>query len=211
MNLQRVFCHAAVLALAISSSVCGQEASKEVQVDIKKVDAGSQNTPQFTAPNVKDKRWNPKLWLEVDVGFGVKKARVPGENNPMVDSLDFKYFVLLNKRDKAGKLTLLTASVSYLNANEDDRESHAMVFVSPAALARVLENPRFTQVDLTPVAIGIEVYKGGALAGGHSQGGPGGKWWEKTENFNIVDGVLLPKAKTPFAPLWGDYDLETKQ
>ena len=72
-----------------------------MQVDVRKVDAGSQNTPQFAAPNVKDKRWNPKLWLEVDVVLGVKKARVPGENNPMVDSLDFKYFVLLNKRDKA--------------------------------------------------------------------------------------------------------------
>lgn len=187
-----------------------QEASKEVQVDIKKVEAGAQNTPQFSAPNVKDKRWTPKTWLEVDVPFSLKKAKSEQSPGPMVDSLDFKIYVVLNKRDAtSGKYIMLTASITYLNANSDDRESHAMAFASPSALANILGNPRFTAADVTPTALGVEVFKGGALAGGYSTNG--GKFWEKADNFLIQDGALLPKAKTPFAPLWGDYDLETKQ
>lgn len=209
MNPLLRLCLPAAVGIALSCNLAtAQEASKEVKVDVKKVEAGQQNTPQFAAPNVKDKRWNPKIWLELDTAFNVAKSRTAGDG-PMVDSLDFKFYVVLNKRDKDGKLTMLTASISYLNANSDDRESHAMAFVSPSALARVLENPRFTAVDITPSAVGVEVFKGGALAGGYTSGG--GKFWEKAENFNIVDGVLLPKAKTPFSPLWGDYDLETKQ
>ncbi|MFZ4763626.1 MAG: Amuc_1102 family pilus-like protein [Roseimicrobium sp.] len=208
MTIDRFFCVAALYGMALASPASAQEVSKEVKVDVKKVEIGAQNTPQFTASNVKDKRWNPKVWLEVDVGFGLKKARVTGQNSPMVDSLDFKFYVVLNKTDKAGKRIMLTASVTYLNASEDDRESHAMVFASPAALARVLENPRFTAADITPVAYAVEVYKGGALAGGASSGAAG-KWWE-SDTVSAMDGVLLPKVKTPFAPLWGDYDLETK-
>ena len=50
----------------------------------------------------------------------------------------------------------------------------------------------------------------GQLVGGHSSAG--GKFWEtNAAQFSTVDGVLLPKAKTPFAPLWGDYDVDAKQ
>jgi hypothetical protein len=201
----------AAFGAAILPTINAQEKSLEAQVDFKRVEVGSQNTPQFTAQNVKDKRWNPKIWLEIDAGFSVKKGKVKGEVNPspIVDNLDFKYYVLLNKRDAQGKFIMLTASITYLNASEDDRESHAMAFVSPSSLARVLSNPRFTAPEITPTAVAIVATKGAAVCGFYSQGGPAGAWWEKTENFSIVDGVLLPKSKTPFAPLWGDYDLET--
>ena len=33
---------------------------------------------------------------------------------------------------------------------------------------------------------------------------------QSSDRLSEVDGVLLPKAKTPFSVLWGDYDLETK-
>jgi hypothetical protein len=204
---------AAAIGAAFLSTARAQEKSLEAQVDFKRVEVGPQNTPQFQAQNVKDKRWNPKIWLEIDAGFGLKKGKVKGEVNPspIVDALDFKYFVVLNKRDAAGKLTLLTASITYINANDEDRELHAMAFASPSALARVLGNPKFTAPEISPTAVAIVVTKGGALCGFYNQGGGAGGWWEKTDNFNVIDGVLLPKIKTPFAPLWGDYDLETSK
>lgn len=210
MNSFLRFCLPAVSVAVLSCGSAMAQAvatSNEVKVDVKKVEAVQQNTPQFSAPNVKDKRWNPKIWLELDSTFKVEKARVPGDTNPMVDSLEVKYFVVLSKRDKQGKYVMLTASITYVNVNEG--EAHAMAFVSPAALARVLENPRFTAVEITPTGIGVEIHKGGALAGWYASTGK--RFWESLDNFSVVDGVLLPKAKTPFAPLWGDYDLETKQ
>jgi hypothetical protein len=127
-----------------------------------------------------------------------------------VDSIEMKYFVVLSKRDITGKFILLTASITYLNANEDDRESHAMAFASPASLARALGNPRYTVADLTPTAYAIVATKGGAVAGFHNQGGGAAGWWEKLDNFSVMDGILLPKSKTPFSPLFVDYDLESK-
>lgn len=201
---------AAALAVSFLSSVGAQEVSKEVKVDFRRVEVGPQNSPQFAAPNVKDKRWNPKIWLEVDAGFGLKKAPVPGDKSPIVDSIEFKYYVVLNKTDATGKYILLTASITYLNANEEDRESHAMAFASPSALARALGNPRYGLADLTPKAIAIVAMKGGAIAGVHTVGGGSGAWWDKAESFSVMDGILLPKSKTPFAPLFVDYDLESK-
>jgi hypothetical protein len=199
---------AAAIGAAFLSTARAQEKSLEAQVDFKRVEVGPQNTPQFQAQNVKDKRWNPKIWLEIDAGFGLKKAKVKGDPSPIVDSVDFKYYILLNKRDSTGKLTLLTASITYTSLNDEERELHAMAFVSPANLAKVLGNPKYTAPEMAPQAVAIVATKGGALCGFYNQGGPAG-WWEKIDNFNVVDGVLLPKVKTPFAPLWGDYDLET--
>jgi len=201
---------AAAIGAAFLPSASAQEKSKEVEVNFRKVDVGAQNSPQFTAPNVKDKRWNPKIWLEFDAAFSLKKAKTPEDKSPIVDSIEMKYYVVLPKRDASGKFILLTASITYLNANEDDRESHVMAFVSPSSLARALANPRYTVADLTPTGYAIVAMKGGAVAGFHNQGAGAGAWWEKLENFSVMDGILLPKSKTPFAPLFVDYDLESK-
>jgi hypothetical protein len=182
------------------------ELSKELKVDVKGVKAESQYTPQIQATNVNDKRWKPKNWLEVDVAFEAKKAKTPGDTSNMVDSVDFKYFVALNKTDKDGKYVLLTANITYLNVIEKEAQ-HAMAFVSPAALERLLEKTTFSNADIK--AVGVEIYRDGALAGWNSNAG--GRFWEKLDGFAVTDGLLLPKVKTPFSVLWGDYDLESKQ
>lgn len=207
MTLRSCFLAAVLAALIPVSSHAQVEASKEVRVKIKGMQVDAQFTPQLNVQNVKDKRWRPKNWLEVDVAFEADKAKVAGENNPMIDSLDFKFFVLLNVRNKEGKLTMLTASASFLNIMEKE-EQHAMMFASPSALTRLLQKNTFSAADVS--AYGVEIYRGGAAAGRYISTGAV-PFWEKTENFVVVDGVLLPKSKTPFAPLWGDYDLESKQ
>ena len=191
-----------MLALSIST-IHAQELSKEVKVVVKSVKVQAQNTPQFNVQNVVDKRWKPKVWLELDVDFEARKAVDPADKSPVVESLEFKYFVGLNKNTADGKPVVLTATVTYNNIVEKD-EQHALVFATPSALARILEKPNFTTADVK--ATGVEIYKGGALAGWNSS--TGSRWWEKTEQFSVTDGVLLPKNKTPFATLWGDYDLE---
>jgi len=194
----------ALLALSLSSQ--GQEISELVKVDVKGIAAAEQKTPQLQITNVTDKRWKPKNWLEVDVALDAKKARQPGDKSPFIDTLEFKYFVALNKMDATGKYILLTATVSYINIVSGDT-SHAMVFASPAALSRLLEKTDFSNADLK--AVGVEIYFDGKLAGWKST--VGARWWEKLDGFATVDGVLLPKSKTPFSTLWGDYDLESKQ
>jgi len=194
----------AVLAFALTSN--GQELSDVVKVDVKGFSVAEQKTPQLQVSNVTDKRWKPKNWLEIDVALEAKKARVAGDKNPFIDAMEFKYFVALNKTDATGKYILLTANVTYLNVLSGDT-THAMMFASPAALSRLLEKPDFSNADVK--ASGVEIYFDGKLAGWKSS--MGSRWWEKLDGFAAADGVLVPKAKTPFVFLWGDYDLETKQ
>jgi hypothetical protein len=71
----------------------------------------------------------------------------------------------------------------------------------------LLEKNGFTGADVK--AWGIEVYYNGAVAGWKSSTGPSRWWVDGAASLQPIEGLLLPKAKTPFAPLWGDYDLET--
>lgn len=196
-------CSGAAILLAALSPAAGQEVSQEVKVNVKGVKVQAQNTPQFNVQNMVDKRWRPKTWLEIDVDFEARKAVNPQDKSPVVESLEFKYFVGLNKATADGKYVVLTATVNYSNIIEKE-DQHALVFASPLALARILEKTSFTTSDVK--AIGVEIYRGGGLAGWYTSGGQ--RWWDKLEQFSVVDGVLLPKNKTPFAPLWGDYDAQ---
>ncbi|RBP45342.1 hypothetical protein DES53_103340 [Roseimicrobium gellanilyticum] len=206
MTLRICMLAAAFAAILPVSAQAQLEASKEVKVRVKGMNVDVQYTPQFSVPNVKDKRFRPKNWLELDVAFDADKAKVAGENNPMIDSLEFKFYVVLNVRNKEGKLTMLTANATFINIMERE-ESHVLMYVSPATLTNLLQKNTFTPADVS--AFGVEVYKNGAAAGRHISTGAT-PFWDKADNFVVVDGSLLPKAKTPFAPLWGDYDVEMK-
>lgn len=196
---------AAALAVVIPVSSQAQVVeSKEVQVKVKGMQVDGQFTPQFSVPNVKDKRFRPKTWLEMDVAFEAKKANAP-DKNPVIDSLDFKFFVGLNARNKENKPYVVTASVTYVNIMEKE-DQHVLVYVSPSALQNLLQKNTFGAADVQ--ASGVEIYKNGALAGWMSSNNQ--RWWANADSLAIVDGVLLPKSKTPFAPLWGDYDIEAK-
>ena len=128
--------------------------------------------------------------------------------NPFVDALEFKYYVSLNAADPVTKKFILLAStINYVNISSKDLQSHAMAFVSPAAISRLLGKTDFTASDIKAVA--IEVSYGGQLVGGHNQGAAG-KWWDDLSKFSVVDGLLLPKNKTPYAPFWGDYDVDVR-
>lgn len=198
---------AAAFAAVLPATIHAQSAvveSKEVQVKVKNLSVDGQYTPQFSVPNVKDKRFRPKTWLELDVQFEAKKNTTV-DKNPMIDSLDFKYFIGLNASSPEGKPYVLTASVTYVNILQKE-DQHALAYVSPNSLLNLLQKNTFTNADVR--AVGVEIYKGGALCGWMSS--TGSRWWEKLDSFATVDGMLLPKLKTPFAPLWGDYDVESK-
>jgi len=214
MTFRFTFTMCAVVLVGLARTTFAQEASKDYKVDIKSLKAAEQQTPQIQVTNVKDKVWKPKKWLEVDVDLDAKKlVKTPGELNPMMDEMEVKYFVGLNKTDKTGKAYVLTATVTYANvpAKGVSEKSHLLMFASPATMSRLLDKPDFSaQSDIK--ALGVEVYHGGQVCGFESSTGKGGqaRWWADLTKFSPVEGSLVPKSKTPFSVLWGDYDIETK-
>ncbi|MEQ1839521.1 MAG: Amuc_1102 family pilus-like protein, partial [Verrucomicrobiales bacterium] len=156
---------------------------------------------------IKDKRFRPKNWLELTVAFDADNAGVAGaDNNLIVDSLEFKFYLVLNVRNKEGKLTMLTANETFINIVKLE-EAHALMYVSPAMLVKLLQKHSFTAADVN--AYGVEIYNDGASVGRYISTGPT-PFWDTPDKFVVVEGALLPKVKTPFASLWGDYDVESK-
>lgn len=192
---------------AFSQAVIPIATLPTVKVDIKDVKFESIETPRLQASNLPEKSWRPKKWMQIDVHFNAKKAKT-GDTNPYIDALEFKYYISLNVADAVTKkYILLTSTINYVNINSKEIQSHALAFVSPASISRLLGKTDFTGADVKAVA--IEVSYGGQLVGGHNQGAAG-KWWDDLSKFTVIDGNLLPKNKTPYAPYWGDYDVDVK-
>jgi hypothetical protein len=214
LRITPIMCAAALIAVG-AIKVSAQDAPT-LKVEIaRNVEPTPIPTPQIQVTNIPDKRWKPKNWLELDIPFDVKKAKVAGDTSSVVDALDFKIYIALNRQDPVThKYPLLTANITYVNVPIKEKV-HALAFVSPSALSRALDvggnkAAEFTKNDIKAVA--IEVSSGGQLVGGYTSipVANGKKWWEATEGFNSMDGMLIPKTKTPFSILWGDYDVEVK-
>jgi hypothetical protein len=209
----------AAIALTAGGVASAQQAKPPVEIDIKTVKVTAVPTPQFAAANVPDKRWRPKTWLEIDVDMTAKKTKTLEDASTVIDALEVKLFVALNakgaaaKASPAKKRTVITATFNVINvpANTPDH-AHVLAFVSPAALVRLLESNNFVpSSDIE--AVGVEINFAGQPVGyySHPVKPYPQRFWLDLSVFNTVDGVLLPKMKTPFAPLWGDYDVEVKQ
>jgi len=199
------------LCLMAASGISGLNAQVDqtVKVDVKDIAVQEQKTPQFQAAGVKDKSWRPRNWLELDLSFVAKKAKTPGDNTTMIDALEVKYFIGLNAVDANRKNFVLTGTMTLTNVPTKAGETaHVLAYVSPSTLRRLLgENKPFTaSADIKAKA--VEISYGGQVIGGFPIGQ--GKWWDDLSKFAVVDGEILPKLRTPFAMLWGDYDVDVK-
>ncbi len=198
-----------LMAAAFSISAVNAQVAPTVKVDVKDIKTQDQKTPQFQAGNVKEHVWRPKTWLEIDMEMDVKKAKSTTDNTTMVDALEVKYFIGLNATDANKKNYVLTGTMTLQNIpTKAGEHAHALAFVSPSTLRRLLGETKQFNSAVDVKAIAVEISYGGQVIGGHPIGQ--GKWWEDLSKFAVVDGEILPKLKTPFAPLWGDYDVDVK-
>lgn len=198
-----------LMALAFSISALNAQVAPTVKVDVKDIKTQDQRTPQFQAAVTKEHIWRPKVWLEIDMELDVKKAKTATDNTTMVDALEVRFFIGLNGTDANKKNYVLTGTMTLQNIpTKAGEHAHVLAFVSPSTLRRLLgESKQFNSaVDIK--AIAVEISHGGQIIGGYPIGQ--GKWWEDLSKFAVVDGEILPKLKTPFATLWGDYDVDVK-
>jgi hypothetical protein len=202
---------AALGALFVTGSAMAQApGAQQIRIKVKDLKFEQQQTPQISATNIVDKRWRPKTWIEVDVGMDVDIARDLGGREGSFPGIEVKYYVGVTKTTKEGKTIVLTGQISYVNV--PNGESHALAFVSPSTLKRVLQKDNGNKADIG--AVGIEVSAGGQVVA--FQSSTGTPWWmdpatkQPLDKFAYEDGAVLGKSETPFAPFWGDYDLVSK-
>ena len=201
--------------VALAGTACSQAPAPaadapKVKVDVKRVIAGEQGTPDFSAGNVNMKRWRPKKWFELDAEFEIKVPQDAGGRNGSFSGLQANVYLVFNAQTKDGKYEAAKATLTLTSAPASE-SCHVLAYVSPTDLRAILQRDTFTATtDIR--GWGLEfVVNGQRMAGeGNPKPTAGNVWWEKTENLVIREGVIKAKSETPFAILFGDYDIEAK-
>ena len=197
-------------------TAAAQDANQQVRVKVKKVDVAQQYTPDYAPRGVTEKRWRPKQWIEVDTEIDVDLAKDLGGKDGTFGALEFKYFVALNAKSKDGKTIVLTGTLIFENvpASKAGDYSHALAYITPATMKGALKKDLVGKADVA--AVGLEIHAGGQMLQGAFYSDKGAPWWIGADKqpdqtkFEFQDGGVIPKSKTPFAPLWADYDLQSK-
>ncbi len=175
-----------------------------VKVDFKRATVIEQPTPQFSG-GVKEKRWRPKNWIEMDVEFEIKLPLDAGGNKGSYSGLKMNLYVALQHRNKEGKIEVLTGSYDLVNVPAGET-CHLLAYISPATMKSIMQKDLVTaSTDIS--AWGVEFFADNQRIEGKASVGAE-PWWEtKKDSFVFIQDGMLHKSKTPFAILWGDYDV----
>jgi len=178
-----------------------------VKVEIKKVNVGEQGTPDVSAGNVTPKRWRPKKWLELDVEFDIKVPQDAGGRNGTYGALQMNVYIALQHSSKDGKREVIKGTLNLSNIPAGET-CHALAYVSPASLRAIFQKDNFVATSDVQ-GWGVEFIADGQRIAGDSSLSKQ-PWWEKVDNLSFIDGTLLAKSESPFALLFGDYDVQAK-
>ncbi len=194
----------AALTLIGSASAQAPAEAPKVKVDVKKVTVTEQQTPQFAPNNVKDKRWRPKNWVEVEVDFDVKLPVDAGGRKGTFGSMQLVIYLALQHSTKDGKREVIKGTLNLINIPAGD--CHALAYVSPADMKAIFEKDNVLATSDIQ-GWGVEFLVDGKVVTGDSSLGKQ-PWWSQTpDKFQMLEGLLVSKADSPFAILWGDYDV----
>ena len=189
----------ASVAVAISVlPTLAQTANTEFQ--ITRITPDLVTTPEYSisyGPKNKKVPRN-KDFVELEVTFDWQpKAAKP----QFLDDLTINYYVLLNNKSKEyPKGTLLTGSVTH-TAIPQGKGMNSVMYISPRTLERFFDGKAPSTVNAAVVDVGVTITQQGQLVAEKSLRGKG-KWWEDNQ---AVQGYVLNKNESPFAPLAWDY------
>ncbi len=198
-------------SLILAATVIGANANEGAhKVEIKSIVTEIQQTPQFQVNGPKDKKFNPRYWLEIEAELEVMTADKTGKINPdgFIPEIAASWSVII--KDKGtDKTTMLTGKVSFIEVRTKDKKAYLSAYISPDTLEKLLGKDRFGDNDIEAVALVISgpgIVSDGKHAAGlqKATAAEESKWWT-TGKYTTMEGVVLAKSKTPFAPLWTDH------
>ena len=201
-------------SLLLASAVQAQtpavaEKMPDVKVRIKNVQVEEQQTPQLTVSNIKAKRWTPKNWIEFDVEFDIKLPAEAGGRKGSYPGMQLNIYAALQEMTKEtpSKRIVLAGTLDLVEIAADE-PCHALAYISPSTLKSITQKDTVTaSVDIQ--GWGIEFIVDGKVIAAKSSISKTA-WWENTDNFMIMQGTVLNKMQTPFAAVFGDYDVQVK-
>ena len=191
----------ALFSLALATvAASAVQAQQNTEFQIVRITPDLVTTPEYSISYGPKNKKVPKNkdFIELEVSFDWQpKAKLP----QFLDDLTLNYYVLLNNKSKEyPKGTLLIGSVTH-TAIPQAKGMNSVMYISPRTLERFFDGKAPSTVSSAIVDVGVTVTKQGQLVAEKSWKGKG-QWWSSLEQVN---GYVLNKNETPFAPLAWDY------
>lgn len=183
----------AMLCLAMAPLAMAQRSRVDTKITSLKFE--SERTPSFKDSN-RGSQGSRETWCRIDLAFDTKGAR-----NGWLDEVEV-FWMILAESDVSSKPLVMTQSVFYTDV--EDGKHAACIYLKPKFFKRYIGSSR---IDSRKLSVYVEIRVDGQRVAREeikSNRIPNG-WYNKAEAAGrIIQSELLPKSKTPFAPL--DYD-----
>lgn len=190
-----------ILTLTMISTIEAQQSVHRAK--ILKIEGMSQQTPEFQVSGPRDKSTNPRFWIEIEAEIEVETTDPSG----FIPELEAQWFtVILDKHSK--KPVRLLGKTTFKNLRTKDKKIFISAYIEPDTLERLTGSSKPSDNDIEGYALTISG-AGIVTDGRHGEGlsmataEKDAKWWITWQGQSL-DGFIVPKSRTPFAPLWTD-------
>ncbi len=177
----KITAFALAATLALTSLGHAQTAIAPGSVKLGKIQPAVVKTPEFGLTSGPTKRSKLGDWLEVEVEYETKPEDV--------DELTFTYTIMVEKK-------LLTGQVTHINIPKG-REHYSVMYVSPRTLQKLTGGKPLSAASIENVWVTVE--RQGMKLDAPASYKPG-----QIPNLPQIQGLVLNKDETPFAPLYYD-------
>ena len=151
---------------------------------IKAINPNLPKTPEYQTNTGEQKRYTLGTWLEIEVEFASAV--------PVTPELQFKYYVVIGNQ-------LLVGTVTHVHVPAG-QSLFSVMYVAPRTLTTLLKGQAITAATLQNVD--VQILKPGVAAPlAEKMLKPGPAFYNTMQQVN---GLVLNKAETPFAPLYWD-------
>lgn len=192
---------AMIFTLALIAGIHAQEPVHRAKIE--KIEGEVLQSPDFVISTPVDKAPDRRDWLQIEAEIDLETTDPSG----FVPELEARWFVVI-KDKHSGKPVRLLGNATFRNIRTTERKVILSAYIDPDTLERFIGRSRPSVVDIDAYALTIS--GPGILAEGrHATGlvkataAEETKWWD-VWNYKSFEGMILPKSKTPFAPLWTD-------
>ncbi|MCS7008972.1 MAG: hypothetical protein N2035_02460 [Chthoniobacterales bacterium] len=200
-----------LLICFVVGHVLGQEVGNlDPGFEIRRVEAEFVDSPRDDSLRGKMNTQRRTKWLLVEGAFSWQASTAEDKEVGWLEEIEAVFYVMLEtKVSREEERTLLKGKVTLLNVGQG-KDMKAGMFVSPRALERLFRGRPPSSVLPSISAIGMELVRGGKVVAFYSnyRNMP---FWEKIDpTTKVVENLLLPRWKTPFANAAWDYYEEEK-
>lgn len=193
----------ALLLALLTSLAAGEEIAHRAKIE--KLEGQVRKTPQFQISVTEAKpAVKPRHWIEIEAEVEVETTDPSG----FIPELEAHWFAVIRDKHNDNKAVRLSGRTIFKNIRTADKKVHLSAYIEPDTLERLTGSDRPSENDIEGYALvlsgpGIIRDKKYAQGLAKATAKEQTRWWMDWPGVSH-EGWIVPKSRTPFAPLWSD-------